>query len=163
MKASDEYWMLEALKLADKAADMGEVPVGAIVVMGDEVVGRGWNQPITSCDPSAHAEIMALRDAASSLNNYRLPEASLYVTLEPCSMCAGAMVHARIKRLIYAATEPKAGAVESQAHFFSADYLNHYPELSSGVLAKEASEKLSSFFAARRAEKKRLKEQALKP
>ena len=149
--------MREALKLAAKGALEGEVPVGAVVVLHGEIIGRGWNQPIGSCDPSAHAEVMALRDAALSQQNYRLPEAELYVTLEPCSMCAGAIIHSRIKRLVYAATEPKAGVVESQGHFFEQGFLNHQLDIKGAVLAELARDQLQAFFKQRRAQHKLLK------
>jgi tRNA(adenine34) deaminase len=109
----DERWMSRALQLASEAAEKGEVPVGAVIVMGGREIGAGFNAPISRCDPTAHAEIRALRDAAARVGNYRLPGATLYVTLEPCTMCVGAIVHGRISRLVYGATEPKAGAVES--------------------------------------------------
>ena len=151
---NDSVWMLQALKLAARAAELGEVPVGALVVLNGEVIGQGYNQPIASHDPSAHAEIMALRDAAQRVGNYRLPEAELYVTLEPCMMCAGAIVHARIARVIYGATEPKAGAVDSQLNSFSLVHINHRPLVTSGVLAEACSQQLSDFFKARRAAKR---------
>lgn len=150
----DESFMQRALELAERAADMGEVPVGAVVVLEGEVIGEGWNQPITACDPTAHAEIMALRAAAARIGNYRLVEADLYVTLEPCSMCAGAIVHSRIRRLVYGATEPKAGVAESQKAFFSEPWLNHQTQVCAGVLADACSERLSEFFRKRRAQKK---------
>jgi tRNA(adenine34) deaminase len=146
----DIAWMQHALLLADKAAELGEVPVGAVVVQNDVIIGEGFNQPIGLHDPTAHAEIQALRAAGQLLGNYRLPDADLYVTLEPCSMCAGAMVHARIRRVIFAATEPKAGVVCSQAEFFQQDFLNHKVEVIGGVLAQQASEKLQNFFRERR-------------
>lgn len=150
----DDEWMQEALRLAQRAADKNEVPVGAVVVLNNEIIGRGYNQPISSCDPSAHAEIVALRDAATSVGNYRLPEACLYVTLEPCTMCVGAIVHSRIKRLVYGAKEPKAGVVESQANLLERDYLNHCVEHRGGVLQQSCSKLLSDFFARRREDKK---------
>lgn len=156
---SDEQWMQEALKLAEKGADSGEVPVGAVVVQDGEIIGRGWNQPISACDPTAHAEIIALRDAAKNVVNYRLVDAELYVTLEPCSMCAGAIVHSRIKRLIYAATEPKAGVVESQQTFFQQEFLNHQLEVQGAVLADVASDQLKAFFKRRRAQIKQAKKE----
>lgn len=146
--------MQEALALADIAASYGEVPVGAVVVYQGEIIGRGYNSPIMQHDPSAHAEIQALRDAAQAIGNYRLKDADLYVTLEPCSMCAGAIVHARIRRLIYAANEPKAGVVQSQTHFFEQPFLNHRVTAQGGVLAQQASEKISAFFKQRRQQKK---------
>lgn len=146
--------MQHALALADQAAAQGEVPVGAIVVLDGEIIGRGFNRPVSACDPTAHAEIEALREAAQSAGNYRLPEADLYVTLEPCSMCAGALVHARIRRLIYAASEPKAGVAESKQQFFEQSFLNHRVEVCGGVLADEAAQRLQAFFRLRREQKK---------
>ena len=145
--------MHEALTLAHQAEEKGEVPVGALVVLNNKLVGQGFNQPISRCDPSAHAEIVALRDAAKALNNYRLVDATLYVTLEPCTMCVGAMVHSRIKRLVYGAREPKAGVVESQTQMLDADYFNHQIEVTVGVCEQECSQILSDFFSRRRKEK----------
>lgn len=147
-------WMQHALRLAEKAARAGEVPVGAVVVCGGKVIGEGWNQPITAADPSAHAEITALRAAAASVGNYRLPECDLYVTLEPCTMCVGAIVHARIRRLIFAAYEPKAGAVESQARLLDAGYLNHKVEWQGGVGEQASVSLLQAFFRQRREAKR---------
>ena len=158
----DQEWMARAIELAAKAASENEIPVGAIVVLNDEIIGEGYNAPIFLCDPTAHAEIQAIRMACKNMNNYRLPGATLYVTLEPCSMCAGAMVHARIDRVIYAATEPKSGIVESQGQFFEAPFLNHKVRVESGVLAEVASSQLTQFFQYRREQKKKLKEQAKK-
>lgn len=157
---TDEIWMKEALSLADEAERKGEIPVGAIVVLDGKVVGRGFNSPISTCDPTGHAEIQALRDACETVGNYRLPGATLYVTLEPCAMCAGAIVHARVARVVFAATEPKSGVVCSQSHFFEATYLNHAVTWEGGVLAEIASTKLSYFFQYRREQKKRLKKMA---
>ncbi|MCV2404116.1 tRNA adenosine(34) deaminase TadA [Marinomonas sp. C2222] len=159
---TDQEWMTKALELADKAAAESEIPVGAIVVLDDEIIGEGYNSPISLCDPTAHAEIQAIRMACKAVNNYRLPNATLYVTLEPCSMCAGAIVHARIGRVVYAATEPKSGVVESQGQFFDAPFLNHKVSVESGVLADSASQQLTQFFRYRREQKKKLKEQAKK-
>lgn len=156
----DDIWMARAIALAAKAGSESEIPVGAIVVLDDEIIGEGYNSPISLCDPTAHAEIQAIRDACKRMNNYRLPGATLYVTLEPCSMCAGAMVHARIDRVVYAATEPKSGVVESQGQFFQAPYLNHKVTVMSGVLAETASTQLTQFFQYRREQKKKLREQA---
>lgn len=153
----DQHWMARALALAEQGAALGEVPVGALVVLEGEVIGEGWNQPISGHDPSAHAELVALRQAAQRLQNYRLPGATLYVTLEPCTMCSGALVHARISRLVYGASEPKAGVVASQAQLLSSAWFNWSIEIEGGVLAESCSEQLSRFFAQRRAEKKRLK------
>jgi tRNA(adenine34) deaminase len=146
----DIYWMQQALELADYAATQGEVPIGAIVVLNNEIIGKGWNQSISTNDPTAHAEIVALRNAAKTLNNYRLPHTELYVTLEPCSMCAGALVHARVKRLVFAALEPKAGVAFSQQEFFEQGFLNHRVLVEGGVLAELSKEKLQHFFHLRR-------------
>jgi tRNA(adenine34) deaminase len=145
-----DRFMREALALADAAAVAGEVPVGAVVVIDGEIVGRGRNQPVAAHDPTAHAEIVALRDACARVGNYRLTGAALYVTVEPCLMCVGALVHARVATLVYGATEPRAGAIEStqRAHEHSA--LNHRIVVVSGVLARECGERMQRFFAARR-------------
>jgi len=145
-----EPFMREALTLARASGDAGEVPVGAVVVLDGRVIGRGRNQPITSHDPTAHAEVMALRDAARQVGNYRLPGATLYVTLEPCLMCVGALTHARIGTVVYGATEPKAGAMESSQRAHEHPALNHRITVVSGVLAAECRELLQSFFSARR-------------
>lgn len=155
-----EFFMAQALQEAKKAYALAEVPVGAVVVLDGEVIGRGFNQPITGHDPCAHAEVMALRDAAHHIKNYRLLDADLYVTVEPCTMCSGAIVHARIKRLIFAALEPKAGVVCSQMKVFEQGYFNHEVAVVSGVLAQESSELMQDFFKMRRAQKKQLKLQA---
>jgi tRNA(adenine34) deaminase len=146
----DAAMMREALQLAVQAAVQGEVPVGALVVKDSQIIGRGYNAPIVSNDPSAHAEIRALRDAAKALENYRLNGCTLYVTLEPCAMCAGAIMHARIARLVYGAPDPKTGACGSVVDLFAEDRLNHHTEVTRGVLAAEAGKQLSDFFAARR-------------
>jgi len=146
----DAAMMREALSLAALAAVQGEVPVGAVVVKDGRIIGRGHNAPISSHDPSAHAEIRALRDAAKSLGNYRLGECTLYATLEPCAMCAGAIMHARIARLVYGAPDPKTGACGSVVDLFAEARLNHHTEVTGGVLAAEAGKQLSDFFAARR-------------
>ncbi|RCW93209.1 tRNA adenosine(34) deaminase TadA [Marinomonas foliarum] len=159
---NDQEWMERAIALAAKAASENEIPVGAIVVLNDEIIGEGYNAPISLCDPTAHAEIQAIRNACKMMNNYRLPDATLYVTLEPCSMCAGAIVHARIDRVVYASTEPKSGIIESQGQFFEAPFLNHKVNVESGVLAETASAQLTQFFQYRREQKKKLKEQAKK-
>lgn len=156
----DEYWMQAALKLADRAAELGEVPVGALVVLDNQIIGEGWNQPISGADPTAHAEIMALRQAASYLNNYRLPGACLYVTLEPCTMCAGAMVHSRIKRLVFGAAEPKAGAIISRQQCLDQPWLNHVVSWTGGVLGDVCGQRLSVFFQKRRAQQKQQRQQA---
>lgn len=145
-----EVYMREALQLAARAASEGEVPVGAVVVMGGEIVGRGWNAPISQHDPSAHAEIRALRDAAARLGNYRLPGCDLYVTLEPCLMCSGAIMHARLSRLVYGASDPKTGACGSVLDVFAEKRLNHHTQTASGVLSVECGAVISAFFAVRR-------------
>ncbi len=150
MFEKDEQWMRCALELAQKAEQEGEVPVGAVVVMDNQVIGKGWNKPIDHHDPTAHAEIMALRDAAKNIGNYRLINATLYATLEPCLMCAGALIHARIKRLVFAATDHKAGAICSVAHILDFKSLNHRIEWQMGVLAQECGELLKNFFKQRR-------------
>ncbi len=142
--------MRRALDLARHAETAGEVPVGAVVVLNGEVIGEGWNQPIVTHDPSAHAEMMALRAAARQIKNYRLTGATLYVTLEPCAMCAGAMVHARIARVVYGAADPKAGAAGSLFSLLDSDRLNHRAEVTGGVLAGECGDLLKNFFQARR-------------
>jgi len=154
----DENWMRHALKLAEYAEHNGEVPVGAVIVQNDMVIAEGWNQPISTHDATAHAEIVALRKAGYTLSNYRLPDATLYVTLEPCVMCIGAMVHARVNRLVYGATEPKTGAIESAFQLAEDGQHNHTIEIVGGILADESSELLSRFFKRRRDEKKKLKQ-----
>lgn len=139
-----------ALAQAQHAWDLGEVPVGAVVVKDGEVIATGYNQPIGSHDPTAHAEIVALRAAAEKLGNYRLPGCELYVTLEPCVMCSGAMMHARLARVVYAATDPKTGACGSVLNLFEQEQLNHHTEVAGGLLADEASAMLKAFFAERR-------------
>ncbi|MCR8914069.1 tRNA adenosine(34) deaminase TadA [Marinobacter panjinensis] len=151
----DEAWMSRALQLAGQAATAGEVPVGAVVVLDGKEIGAGFNAPISGCDPTAHAEIRALRDAASRLGNYRLPGATLYVTLEPCTMCVGAVVHSRVSRLVYGAAEPKAGAVESARRTLEEEHLNWRVESVGGVLARQCSGIISDFFARRRTESRR--------
>ncbi|KAA3653781.1 MAG: tRNA adenosine(34) deaminase TadA [Proteobacteria bacterium] len=147
----DEAFMHMALDLARQAADAGEVPVGAVVVHQGEVVGRGFNQPIGRHDPTAHAEVVALRDAASRIGNYRLPGCELFVTLEPCMMCAGAMMHARIERIVYGARDPKTGVAGSVLNLFDEARLNHHARIEGGVLADACGRMLSEFFAMRRA------------
>ncbi len=142
--------MKAALALAREAGALGEVPVGAVVVRDGVIVGRGCNQPILRADPTAHAEIMALRDAATRLGNYRLPGCELYVTLEPCAMCAGAIMHARIARVIYGARDPKTGVAGSVIDLFAEARLNHHAEIAGGLMAEECGGLLSSFFASRR-------------
>jgi tRNA(adenine34) deaminase len=152
----DEQFMHEALLLAQQAAELGEVPVGAIVVKDGVIVGRGSNAPIGSHDPSAHAEILALRDAAKRLGNYRLVDCSLYVTLEPCAMCAGAIQHARIGQLVFGAKDPKTGACGSVVNLMTEDKLNHHTDVANGVLESECGQLLSDFFKQRRLSKKSL-------
>jgi tRNA(adenine34) deaminase len=147
---SDTAFMQQALQLAEQAAKAGEVPVGAIVVKDGVVIGRGSNAPISASDPTAHAEIMAMRDAAKHLGNYRLVDCTLYVTLEPCAMCSGAIQHARIARLVYGASDPKTGACGSVINLMDEPKLNHHTEVTQGVLAPECGAVLSNFFAARR-------------
>jgi tRNA(adenine34) deaminase len=147
---ADEVFMREALALARKAEAAGEVPVGAVLVKDGVVIASGWNHPIQAHDPTAHAEVMALRVGAAALANYRLLDTTLYVTLEPCAMCAGAMVHARVKRLVYGAAEPKTGAAGSLFDLTRTEALNHRLEVTGGVLADECGALLKSFFALRR-------------
>jgi tRNA(adenine34) deaminase len=146
----DNEFMGRALDLAREAGTAGEVPVGAVLVLDGEVVGRGFNQPIGRHDPTAHAEIMALRDAATRLANYRLPGSTLYVTLEPCAMCAGAIMHARVGRVVFGARDPKTGAAGSVIDLFAESRLNHHTSVSGDVLAEQCGSLLSGFFAARR-------------
>lgn len=146
----DAFFMAQALEQAQKAWDSEEVPVGAVLVRGGEVVAVGFNQPIGSHDPTAHAEIMALRAAAQVLGNYRLPGCDLYVTLEPCAMCAGAMMHARLSRVIFGAPDPKTGACGSIIDLFAQENLNHHTEVVGGVLAQQCGALLKNFFAQRR-------------
>ena len=147
---NDADWMRRALTLAERARSQDEAPVGALVVDAGECIGEGWNQPIGLGDPTAHAEILALRAAARALGNYRLPGVTLYVTLEPCAMCAGAIVLARVRRLVFAAADPRAGAGGSVFNVLQSDRLNHRVEVSAGVLARESAELLRDFFRARR-------------
>lgn len=142
--------MREALALAREAGEAGEVPVGAVVVKDGEVVGRGFNRPVSGKDPTAHAEVVALRDAAEHIGNYRLEESDLYVTLEPCAMCAGAIMHARVRRVIYGAADPKSGACGSVVDLFAEERLNHHATVTGGVMAEEAAGLLQEFFGARR-------------
>lgn len=153
-QAWDSYWMQQALAQAERAAALGEVPVGAVVVKDNQLIAEGFNQPISSHDPCAHAEVVALRAAAQVLGNYRMPGTTLYVTLEPCSMCAGAMVHGRIDRLVFGATEPKAGVAVSQESFFERAFLNHRVTVTAGIESVAASALLSDFFRRRRQIKK---------
>lgn len=152
--ASDEFWMEEALRCAQRALEGGEVPVGTVVVCNGEIVGRGWNRNLTESDPTAHAEIIALREAGASIGNHRLCDCELFATIEPCAMCAGALVHARLKRLVYGADDPKAGAVHSVLQVLNHPQLNHHMEVRGGVLAARCAELLQSFFRGRREEQK---------
>ena len=147
----EQDYMQLALEQAQHAWDLGEVPVGAVVVKDGVVIARGYNQPIGRHDPTAHAEIVALRAAAEALGNYRLPGCELYVTLEPCVMCSGAMMHARLAKVVYGATDPKTGACGSVVNLFEQEQLNHHTEIAGGVMAEECGAMLKSFFAARRA------------
>jgi len=150
MSLSDELWMEEALREAQRALALGEVPVGAIVVLEGQVVGRGCNRPLSASDPTAHAEILALREAGQAIGNYRLPHCDLYVTVEPCAMCAGAVTHARIRRLVYGAEDPKAGAVHSMLQVLNHPKLNHKVEVLSGVLAARCMDLVQTFFREKR-------------
>lgn len=148
--SDDEDWMRHALALAERASAAGEVPVGAVLVKDGAVLAEGWNCPISTHDPTAHAEIVALRAAGLRAENYRLVDTTLYVTLEPCVMCMGAIVHARVKRVVYGATDPKRGAAGSALQLADVDFLNHRVELTGGVLAEECGTQLREFFRARR-------------
>jgi tRNA(adenine34) deaminase len=147
---SDQEFMLKALKCARKAESLGEVPVGAVLVLNNEILAEGWNQPISTHDPSAHAEMVALRAAGEKIKNYRLCDTTLYVTLEPCVMCAGAIVHARVGRVVFGAEDPKAGAAGSVFRILDSDHLNHQCEISSGILKDECAAMLQDFFKQRR-------------
>jgi tRNA(adenine34) deaminase len=147
---SDELWMEEALRAAQRALEAGEVPVGAVVVCDGKIIARGWNRNITDSDPTAHAEIIALREAGAILGNHRLSQCDLFATIEPCPMCAGALVHARINRLVYGADDPKAGAVQSVMQLLNHPQLNHKVKVRRGVLAGRSAELLQSFFKNRR-------------
>ena len=151
--STDEFYMAKALQLAEQAGAIGEVPVGAILVKDGEIVGEGFNQPISGCDPTAHAEIVAMRNAAKNLNNYRLNDCDLYVTIEPCTMCVGAMVHGRIRRVLFGALEPRAGALQSQLQLMNQSHYNHSIEWQGGVLAQECGDLISSFFRRKRKSK----------
>lgn len=157
---SDEYWMIEALKRADIAEQHGEIPVGAIVVKDNQIIAEGYNLSITQHDPSAHAEMMAIRQAGKHIENYRMLDCTLYVTLEPCSMCAGLLVHSRIKRLVFGARDEKTGSAGSIMDLTRHEKLNHQIDVTSGILAEVCSEKLSAFFKKRRAEIKAAKKAA---
>jgi tRNA(adenine34) deaminase len=149
-QSADELWMEEALRSAQRALEAGEVPVGAVVVLKDRIVGRGWNRNVSDHDPSAHAEIVAMRDAAKNLGNHRLGDCELFATIEPCAMCAGAVIHARIRRLVYGADDPKAGAVHSVLAVINHSSLNHQMEVRGGVLAGKSAGILQEFFRKRR-------------
>jgi tRNA(adenine34) deaminase len=148
--ASDELWMEEALRCAQRALELGEVPIGAVVICDRKIVGRGWNRNISDSDPTAHAEIIALRETGATVGNHRLIDCELFVTIEPCVMCAGAMVHARIRRLVYGAEDPKAGAVHSAMQVLNHPRLNHSMDVRGGVLAGRSAELLHTFFKKRR-------------
>jgi len=154
MTVTDADYMHHALELANRALAAGEVPVGAVVVLDGEIIGRGYNAPISRRDPSAHAEMMAIREAAQHIGNYRLVGCELFVTLEPCMMCAGAIMHGRISRLVYGASDPKTGACGSVMDAFAEQRLNHHTEVKGGVLAEECGSMLRDFFALRRAQQK---------
>ncbi len=158
MSADDVRYMTEALALARSGAEHDEVPVGAVVVIDGQVIGRGFNQPIGTHDPTAHAEVMALRDAAVRVGNYRLPGATLYVTVEPCAMCAGAIQHARIGRVVFGTKEPKTGACGSVVDLFAEARLNHHAEVEGGLLAEDSAALIASFFQRRRAEARDLRD-----
>lgn len=147
---ADIIFMRRALELARQAEAHGEVPVGAVLVRDNHIIGEGYNQPVASHDPTAHAEIIALRQAAERLSNYRIPQTTLYVTLEPCIMCAGAMIHARVQRLVFAAFDPKSGAAGTVTNIFNGPAINHHVDISGGVLARQCGQLLSSFFRSRR-------------
>ena len=147
---SDDVFMQRALALAQAGAACGEVPVGAVVVLADEIIGEGYNCPITTADPTAHAEVVALRAAAARTGNYRLPGSTLYVTIEPCTMCVGAIVHARVHRVVFGAPEPKAGAVVSHLRLFDSEHFNHRVACEGGVLADACAACLRQFFQQRR-------------
>lgn len=146
----DDCYMRMAIDLAAQAAAAGEVPVGAVLVRDGKVIGHGWNRPISTCDATAHAEIVALREASRTCGNYRLPGATLYVTIEPCTMCVGAMIHARIERVVFGAPEPKAGALVSQLNLAEANHWNHRLQVTGNVCAAEAAEIMRAFFQMRR-------------
>ena len=163
LQAQDERWMRHAMALAARAEGIGEIPVGAVLVLGDEILGEGWNRSISDHDACAHAEIMALRAAGARLENYRLLDTTLYVTLEPCCMCAGALIHSRVKRVVYGARDLKTGAAGSVFDILMDPRHNHSVALTGGVLAEVCSTQLSDFFKRRRAEKKAAKLAARQP
>ncbi|MDA9687476.1 tRNA adenosine(34) deaminase TadA [bacterium] len=150
--STDEFFMAKALRLAEQAGAVGEVPVGALVVKDGEIIGEGYNQPISGCDPTAHAEIVAMRNAADNTNNYRLNDCDLYVSIEPCTMCVGAMIHGRIGRVIFGAAEPRAGALQSQLQLMEQSHYNHSFEWY-GVLEQQCGDLMSDFFRRKREKK----------
>jgi len=150
MPDNHEHWMRRALDLARQARDQDEVPVGAVIVRGGEIIGEGSNRPVIACDPTAHAEIIALRDAAEKESNYRLPGSTLYVTIEPCTMCVGAMIHARVGMVVFGAREPRAGVLVSNLQLAGAGFYNHRLAVQEGVLAEECAELMSAFFRMKR-------------
>jgi tRNA(adenine34) deaminase len=154
----DQKWMKYALSLADKAEAQGEIPVGAVLVSDNQIIGEGWNQSITLNDPSAHAEMQAIRQAGKLVGNYRLINTTLYVTLEPCPMCAGLLVHSRIQRVVFGASDLKSGAAGSVMDLLRDERLNHQVDVTAGILAKQCADRLSAFFRHRRAQKKALKQ-----
>lgn len=151
--STDEFFMAKALRLAKQAGAVGEVPVGALVVKDGEIIGEGYNQPISGCDPTAHAEIVAMRNAADNTNNYRLNDCDLYVSIEPCTMCVGAMIHGRIGRVIFGAAEPRAGALQSQLQLMEQSHYNHSFEWYGGVLKQQCGDLMSDFFRRKREKK----------
>ena len=151
--STDEFYMAKALQLAQQAGAAGEVPVGALVVRNGEIIGEGYNQPISACDPTAHAEVVAMRNAASKINNYRLSDCDLYVTIEPCTMCVGAMVHGRIRRIVFGALEPRAGALQSQLQLMDQEHYNHRVDVRGRVLEQQCGDLISGFFRHRRKNK----------
>jgi tRNA(adenine34) deaminase len=157
--AEDIHWMNYALQLAAKGEAIGEVPVGAVIVQNEKIIGEGFNQPISSHDSTAHAEIIALRQASVQVQNYRLVGSTIYVTLEPCTMCVGALVHARIARLVFGTAETKAGAVVSKSQLLDNDYFNHRVDYAGGLMAQQCQHQLSHFFAARREQKRKEKQE----
>ena len=150
LESKDQYWMQRALELAHKAEAAGEVPVGAVIVKDGEIIAEGWNQPISSNDATSHAEIMAMREAGEKLGNYRLLDTTVYVTLEPCSMCVGAMIHARVSKVVYAASEPRTGALGGAFNLLEANQHNHIFEVEAGLMAEESRSLLQNFFQSRR-------------
>jgi len=150
----EQKWMQVAINLANHASSIDEIPVGAIIVYENKIIGEGWNQPISSNDPTAHAEIMALRDAGKNIGNYRLPDATMYVTLEPCAMCAGAIVHARLAKLVYAVDDPKTGACGSVLNLLQIDEFNHKVEIENGILEDECRTLIQDFFKEKRVKQK---------